>query len=158
MISAVDDLPELYEADETAWLDTMAELIAAGKNEELDYVHLQEFLTDLANRDRREVVGRLRFFLAHLLKWTNQTEERSGTWAAAILRLQFDLEDILESRVLRKHAEHELAEAYEDAVDEVAMELGLLEYRLPKKCPWTIESLLSEELLGESQSIESHKG
>lgn len=79
MINAVDALPELYEADETAWLDTMAELIAAGKAEQLDYVHLQEFLTDLANRDRREVVGRLRFFLALLLKWTNQAKERSGT-------------------------------------------------------------------------------
>src|SRR5438094_601214 len=52
---AAKALPELYEADETAWLETMADLIRAGKYKELDYLHLGEYLSDMARRDRREV-------------------------------------------------------------------------------------------------------
>jgi hypothetical protein len=140
-------LPDLYETDEVAWLETTAQLIAAGRHTDLDYLHLQEYLTDMANRDRREVVSRLRFFLAHLLKWTHQPEERTGKWAATILRLQFDLENILESRALRDHAETELAEAYEDAVGEIAMEIGEFESQFPKNCPWTVDMLMADELL-----------
>src|SRR5208337_4270228 len=50
---------DLYTRDETAWLDVMARLIAERRFGELDYEHLHEFLTDMARRDRREVLSRL---------------------------------------------------------------------------------------------------
>ena len=71
-------LVSLYEADETAWLDRMAELIRERRYEELDYSHLQEYLTDMANRDRREVESRLRVLLSHLLKWQVRRKSLSG--------------------------------------------------------------------------------
>ena len=147
MLQATEDYADLYESDETARLEAMAELIASGKNAKLDYVHLQEYLTDMANRDRREVVNRVRCFLMHLVKWGHEVEERSGGWAARIVRLQTDLEMLLESRVLRKHAETELARTYEDAVGLVAVELGERESQFPKKCPWSVEMLVAEDLL-----------
>ena len=45
-------MAELYELDETAWLDAMAELIRRGSIDDLDYPHLGEYLTDMARRDR----------------------------------------------------------------------------------------------------------
>jgi hypothetical protein len=66
---AAAPLSELYEADETAWLDAMADLVRQGRLEELDYAHLAEYLTDMARSDRREVESRLTTLLEHLLKW-----------------------------------------------------------------------------------------
>ncbi|MGZ3390191.1 MAG: DUF29 family protein, partial [Isosphaeraceae bacterium] len=65
---------DLYNKDETAWLDVMARLIAERRFGELDYEHLHEFLTDMARRDRREVLSRLKRLLLHLLKWEHQPD------------------------------------------------------------------------------------
>ena len=62
-----EPLTLLYEADETAWLDAMARIVAEGRFEEMDHVHLAEYLSDMAKRDRREVNSRLAQLLAHLL-------------------------------------------------------------------------------------------
>jgi len=73
-------LPDLYEVDETAWLEAMAALLESGRREELDYANLLEYLTDMAKRDRREVKSRLKVLLAHLLRWKYQPELRTGSW------------------------------------------------------------------------------
>jgi hypothetical protein len=71
MVRAISEvLRNLYETDETAWLETMADLIKQGRLQDLDYTHLGEYLEDMARRDRREVKSRLVTLLAHLLKWT----------------------------------------------------------------------------------------
>src|SRR5437879_1404802 len=105
MIQTVEALTALYEADEIAWLETMAELIADGRHDELDYAHLQELLTDMAKRERRELKSRLVKLIAHLLKWTHQKKKRTGSWHATILHQSGEVADIMESRTLRKHAE-----------------------------------------------------
>jgi hypothetical protein len=52
-------LSDLYLADETAWLEAMAELIESGNRSDLDFANLREYLSDMAKRDRREVRSRL---------------------------------------------------------------------------------------------------
>ena len=74
---AATTLAQLYEADETAWLDAMADLIQQGQWADLDSPHLGEYLSDMALRDRREVKSRLVILMAHLLKWEFQPEKRS---------------------------------------------------------------------------------
>ena len=76
---------ELYETDETAWLDAMAQCAQRGAHAELDFEHLAEFLSDMAKRDRREVESRLATLLAHWLKWQYQPEKRSRSWRADML-------------------------------------------------------------------------
>jgi Domain of unknown function DUF29 len=78
-------LPELYEADETAWLEAMSELIKQGRTADLDFPHLEEYLTDMAKRDRREVKSRLTVLLAHVLKREHQPEKCSKSWLRTIL-------------------------------------------------------------------------
>jgi hypothetical protein len=149
MIQSAPPLARLYEADETAWLEAMAELIAEGKHEDLDYAHLQEFLTDMAKRDRREVKSRLTLLIAHLLKWTHQKKKRTGSWGATISLQRDELADLLESRSLRNHAEEVLAQAYKRAVRAAAIETDLAVGTFAKKCPWTVEMLLTEKVLGD---------
>jgi hypothetical protein len=48
-------LSELFEQDETAWLEITAKSIWTGRLEEVDYRNLAAYLADIARRDRRLV-------------------------------------------------------------------------------------------------------
>jgi len=86
-MTTVQALPRgvLYEHDETAWLETMAELIRLGRLDEIDYPNLAEYLADIARSDRREVESRLTVLIVHALKWTYQPDRRSGSCKATII-------------------------------------------------------------------------
>src|SRR6516162_2789790 len=98
-------LSQLYEADETAWLEAMAELIQQARWDELDYAHLGEYLGDIARRDRREVKSRLTTLLAHVLKWVHQPDHRSRSWRGTIIEQRQELSGLVARGVLRNHAE-----------------------------------------------------
>src|SRR5438874_857536 len=110
MVQAEVALAELYEVDETAWLDAMTELLHRGDHANLDYTHLQEYLADMAIRDRREVKSRLIALIAHVLKWIHQPDHRTGSWRVTIEEQRNELVDIAGQGVLRNHAEAILAE------------------------------------------------
>src|SRR3954466_13834506 len=90
-------VPSLYEADETAWLEQTADLVARRRFDEVDHEHLSEYLGDMARRDRREVFSRLVLLLTHLLKWDHQPEQRSNSWRGTILTQRRELRQLLES-------------------------------------------------------------
>ena len=141
----LDSLKDLYLADETAWLDATAELIRAGRLDDLDYTHLAEYLEDMAKRDRREVFSRLVVLLSHLLKWQFQAEGQSASWRGTIREQRLHLQLLLESATLKKHAESVLAEAYARARKDAADETGMKLSRFPKECSWDIDELLSDD-------------
>jgi hypothetical protein len=143
-----DDLATMYEADETAWLETMADLIRQGRLTDLDYAHLQEYLEDMAARDRREVKSRLTRLLCHFLKWDHQPDQRTRSWSVTIAVQSRELADLAQRGVLRNHAEAILAAAYADAVREAALETGLPRATFPAVCPHTLEQLLAPDILG----------
>ena len=143
------ELADLYMVDETAWLDAMAQLIRDGRLGDLDYPHLAEYLEDMATRDRREVTSRLKVLLAHVLKWAYQNEMRTSSWENTIFNQRDVLEDVLEQRVLRNHAEESLAAVYRKAVKQAARETKLPAETFPTECPWTIDQLLSDDILGD---------
>ncbi len=143
-------LSDLYQADETAWLEAMAELIHEGRASDLDYGHLAEYLEDMARRDRREVKSRLRLLIAHVLKWLYQESMRTPSWRGTINSQRRELEDeLLTSGTLRNHAEAILAATYTKAVEDAVEDTGLPAETFPAECPWTLEQLLSAEVLGD---------
>ncbi len=146
---ATTSLSELYEVDETAWLEAMAELIRHGRRDELDYAHLGEYLSDMARRDRREVESRLTTLLAHALKWIYQPEHRSRSWHGTIIEQQQELEGEAARGVLRKHAEASLSQCYAKAVKRAAAETGLAASTFPAECPFTLEQLLTAGFPGD---------
>lgn len=141
---------DLYIRDETAWLEIMARLIAERRFGELDYEHLHEFLTDMARRDRREVLSRLKKLLLHLLKWEHQPDHRSNSWVKTIEDQRQELRDLLESGTLRNHAQDVLAKAYERAVKLASIETGLSESTFPQACPLTLEDILERDYRAET--------
>ncbi|HET6576565.1 MAG TPA: DUF29 domain-containing protein [Fimbriiglobus sp.] len=138
-------LSTLYEQDETAWLEAMAELAAQGRLSEMDHQHLSEYLADMAKRDRREVFSRLVVLLAHLLKWDHQPDRRSGSWRGTIREQRRELRQLLESATLQSHAEAVFADAYAEARRQAADETELSVEIFPEECGWTLDTALSEE-------------
>ena len=134
----------LYERDETAWLEIMAALAAEGRTAEMDLPNLNEFLTSMANRDRREVRRRLVVLLTHLLKWEYQPAGRGVSWKLTIRGQRRELRQLLESRTLPNHAEDVFAEAYTDAREYAEVETGLDLTTFPTTNPWTLDEVLAD--------------
>ena len=147
--SANTSLPDLNEEDETAWLETIADLIRQGRYADLDYPHLAEYLSDMAIRDRREVTSRLIVLMMHVLKWTYQPTNRSRSWRGSIIEQRQELSGLVGRGILRNHAETVLAEAFTSAVERAAAETGLNDDTFPAECPYTLDQLLSPAVLGE---------
>ena len=145
-VRMIDLLPALYERDETAWLEAMAELARDGRAEDLDLGHLADYLFDMARRDRREVEGRLAVLLSHLLKWTDQPDHRSRGWRATVIEQRQELNRLASRGVLRNHAQEVLADVYTEAVERAAAETGVARDRFPAECPYTLDELLTLEL------------
>lgn len=139
----------LYEQDETAWLEAMAELIRLGRLDEVDYANLAEYLEDMARCDRREVESRLTVLITHALKWAGQPDRRSGSWRGTIIEQRQELEGLLGRGVLRNHGEAVLADIYRKAVERAAAETGLAAETFPMECRYTLDQLLSADLLAE---------
>ena len=139
------ELTRLYEADETAWLEQMSDLIAKRQYNRLDYKNLAEYLLDMARRDRREVLHRLTTLLVHLLKWDHQPGMRSRSWELSIRDQRQELQDDLESQTLKNHAFTVLPKAYARARGRAAGETGLDEEHFPTECPYTLEQVLGSE-------------
>jgi hypothetical protein len=125
----------------------MAELIQLGRLDQVDYPHLAEYLADMARRDRREVESRLTVLIALVLKWFYQPDRRSGGWRATIVTRRQDLAHEVRLGVLRNHALAVLASAYSDGVERAAAETGLPTVTFPAECPFTLDQLLSADLL-----------
>ena len=138
-------LARLYESDEIAWLEEMCRLIEERRYDELDYKNLSEYLTDMARRDRREVLHRLTTLLDHMLKWDHQPSMRSRSWELTMKVQRQELNDLCESRTLKNHAVEILNKAYARARDHAASETGLPEGRFPRECPYTLDDLLTEQ-------------
>ncbi|MGQ0591183.1 MAG: DUF29 family protein [Gammaproteobacteria bacterium] len=83
-MTTVQVLPRgvLYEHDETAWLETMAELIRLGRLDEIDYPNLAEYLADMARRDRREVESRLTVLIVH--RWVIEAHHGEHIWEVIV--------------------------------------------------------------------------
>lgn len=150
-MSTIEKVPltNLFELDETLWLEIMSHLAAQGRFTEMDHTHLSEYLADMAKRDRREVSSRLVTLLTHLLKWKYQADQRNASWHATILEQRRELRKLLDSGTLRNHAQAVLAEAYEDARKQAAAETKALRDTFPKECEWDLATLLADEEFGE---------
>ena len=140
-----ESLTDLYERDETAWLEIMADLVAKKRFAEMDYRHLSEYLSDMAIRDRREVKSRLVQLLLHLLKWEHQPENRASSWENSVFEQRLELQGLLESGTLRNHALEILDAVYALARKEAAKQTKLKIGKFPKECPWSLDELLADD-------------
>jgi hypothetical protein len=136
---------ELYQQDVYAWSKAQAGLLRAGRFAELDLDHLIEEIEDVGDALKRSVRNRIRTIVEHLLKLEHSpAAEPRGGWRATVRTQRVRLRDAL-TPTLRREAESELDQLYEDA-------RGLAEGALrdhgetaaadaPATCPYSLDQI-----------------
>ena len=136
---------ELHHQDFYAWLAVTADLLRAGKWQEIDALTLAEELDAVRAQERREALRRLRRLMQHLLKWQYQPRRgrpatrgvrRSGTQRAA-------LADMLEeSPTMDRELAALLRRGYPLACQWASDDTHVPLATFPQTPPWTLEQVL----------------
>ena len=134
---------ELYEKDFYQWAIRNADLLSSGEFAKADIAHIAEEVRDMGSRERRELLGRLRVLIAHLLKWQAQPEHQLRSWRVTILNQRHEIAALLdEMPSLRQLLEDALPTAHRRAVEMAAAETGFPSSRFPKECPFSLKRAL----------------
>ncbi len=135
-----------YEDDFARWSAEQAELIRAGRFDEVDLENVAEEIDSLARAEKRQIERRISLLLLLLLRWYYQPEYRCGDWRSAIAEQRHRIAAILEdSPSLRGHPGEVLADEYEFAREKAHMETTVFLHLIPQTGPYTIEEVLDPE-------------
>lgn len=142
-----------YEIDVVAWSNEQAQLIRAGKFDQLDLEHLAEEIEDVGKSEQRELANRMSVLLAHLLKWAFQPELRasSDSWRLTIKEQRKRIvARLAKTPSLQKSLTDVdwLDDAWVDAVALARKETGIVIF--PEDCPWAMADVLAEGWLPEN--------
>ncbi len=141
---------DLYNRDFFEWTSRNAELLRAGRFDEVDVEHVAQEIGDMGNRERREVYSRLRVLMVHLVKWAVQPEWRDAFWKSTIEVEREDLELVLQdSPSLRRYAHEQLPTIYQQARKLAAGETGQPVPAFPPDCGYPLDRILDSDFLPE---------
>jgi len=137
-----------YEDDFYAWTVEQVRLLRCGELSAIDIANIAEEIESMGRSDLRAIESRLTVLLTHLLKRQAQPDARSVSWSGTIREQRRQIERLLrESPSLRPYVAAALAEAYRNAREDAAEEVGLSETAFPAECPFTPEEVLSRGFL-----------
>jgi len=140
----------LYESDFHEWASRTAEKLRAGAVEESELGHIAEEIESMGVSQRRELFGRVRVLLIHLLKWRFQPGLRSASWRATINGQRREIADLLDQMPsLRPVLAAGFDKAYRRAVADAADETGLPSADFPQLCPFSADQALDLSFLPE---------
>ena len=134
-----------YQKDFYSWTCEQAELLKAGRFNELDVFNLVEEIETMGRSEKRELQSRLMVLLVHLLKWQYQPARRGRSWTLTIKGQRINLEDVVSDNPgLKPQLLDLLSNAYRLAIVEVSKQTMLEESIFPVKCPWTLDQIRDE--------------
>ena len=138
----------LYDEDFYLWTQRAAELLRAGRLEQVDLENVAEEIEGLGRSDKREVRSRLKVLLVHLLKCHHSTEEPSRSWLITIRNQRSEIRALIEESPSLKGLVPELiAQAYQDAAELAAYEMNLPREPFPASCPFTEAEILDDSFI-----------
>jgi predicted RNase H-like nuclease (RuvC/YqgF family) len=133
----------LYEKDFFAWTQAQADALRRRSANELDWENLFEEVESMGRQQRRELTRRLAILLGHILKWENQSDQRSRSWANTIRHQQREITDLLEENPSLNAA---LPQAWQKALelgrDLAAYETGLVSEDIKLDASITFDSAM----------------
>lgn len=134
------------ECDYYEWLLETARAVRSGAWGQIDQGALAEELEDMGRSERRAARSHLVVLLVHLLKWHYQTDQRSQSWRASISNARVAIGFLLEdSPSLDSDMPKYLPKAYEKARRAAADETGLPQSTFPKRCPWRLDLIMTQD-------------
>jgi Fe-S-cluster formation regulator IscX/YfhJ len=141
-MTVITNLKQLYEIDDSLWLEETIELLKHKQFNQLDLENLIEELEDLGSEKKNAVESILEQIIRHLLMcqyWTNEVKYSGNHWRAEIIGFRSQLERRLTTN-LRNHLLTRLPKIYQAAFKYVNQKTGFL-LDLPQQCPYTLEQL-----------------
>ena len=133
-----------YHCDQFGWMLQQAELLRAGRLDDLDRHSLAELLTDMAGSDKRAFESAMRVLLQHMLKVLVQPERLTRSWLYSIAVQQVDARRLIEMEPgMRPFLPGLYDAAYADARRLASVETGIALTRFPAENPWGMEEALA---------------
>jgi hypothetical protein len=155
------ELSQLYDRDYTTWAKMSADLLRAGRFDELDIEHLLEELRDMGKSEQRSLESHLRVLFAHLLKWQFQYAQLADrwrefdgrSWRTTIAHQRTELKILLRKYPGMKRLWPDATQAaYADARELAAAETGLPIETFPTSCPYSDAAILDDGFLPQTDS------
>jgi hypothetical protein len=142
--------PNGYKVDFHAWCHRQARLMRAGRLASLDLPNLIEELESMGRSEQDTLLSHRTVVLMHLLKWVHQPALRSRSWQLTLRehRRRIARQEAA-SPSLRAAACQMVAQAYNDARGDAAVETGLALHSFPAECPFTLEQIRDIDWLPE---------
>jgi hypothetical protein len=136
---------ELYDSDFYAWSNQQAALLRSGDFARADIAHIAEEIETLGRSEKRELESRLTVLLMHLLKCRSQPDRRGRSWQLSIDNARHAIERHLrENPSLKAKLREILADAYDIARREAAVEADVPLRAFPPENPWTFGQAMQD--------------
>jgi len=139
---------DLYEEDFPLWAERQAELLRAGRYDELDLDNLIDEVEDLSRRERETVESYVETVVEHLLEFQLSPASRFRRgWRVTVARQRAKLARKL-TTTLRNHLEAELPALYSGIRRPLAEALvrdKVPPTGVPQACPYTLEQILDPD-------------
>lgn len=140
---AVQHVSGLYDLDYVSWIDQQVALLRAGRLSEIDAENVAEELSDLGKVQFYRLQGSLKILIMHMLKWDQQAEHRSASWAGTIREHRRRITRLVDTNPgLKPRLPEALADGYEDARGWASIETGIPEDEFPAECPYAWDDIL----------------
>jgi hypothetical protein len=134
----------LYDKDFFAWTQAQADALRRRSANELDWDNLFEEVESMGKQQRRELTRRLAILLGHILKWENQADQRSRSWANTIRNQQREIADLLDENPSLKASLPQIwLKASELGRDLAAYETGMVLEDVKLDASTTLESAMA---------------
>ena len=136
---AIARMKNLYETDFVQWTEEQAKALSEHNEKALDWENLKEEIDDLGKEQINAVHSFLKQIIIHRLKldYTNEILSRRH-WIDEIEDFQDEIERRLTKTLLNKI---NIEAEYERSKRKV---LKMYDVRLPDKCPYTFEDLMTK--------------
>jgi len=145
------NLRELYEVDDSLWLEKTVELLRERKYHQLDLENLIEELEDLGRERKHQMASLLEQIIRHLLLlqyWEVERERNSNHWEAEIVGFRTQIKRKMTTNFYNYLSEN-FERIYQDARLYVSKKSKLNIF--PSQCPYTLEQLLDQDWFPETE-------
>lgn len=137
----------LYDTDFYEWCLKTAELLRAGRVNDVDMEHVAEEIEDLGKSQRHALDSRATIILLHLLKIRHQPGRHTRSWDKTIVTQRVAVRALVRNNPsLRRFLDEVSHDVYADAAELAASETGLPRETFPASCPFTAQEIFGEEL------------
>ena len=139
----------LYEKDYYLWIDKTINLLENYQFSELDLENLIEEIKSISISQQKALKSNLSVILWHLLKYLQEPEKQTRSWALTLFEHRERIEEDLENSPSLKSflTEENFKKCYNKARQKAAIETGINPEKFPKDCPFTLAEALDFEFI-----------